>query len=58
MIWDLVFSGEEARSGVHYAFGVDNAFDWHHSAPVSTEFVQRTIAQPGRSFMASLDTKF
>jgi outer membrane receptor protein involved in Fe transport len=58
VIWDLVFSGEEARYGVHYAFGVYNAFDWHYSAPVSTEFVQRTIAQPGRSFMASVDMKF
>ncbi len=58
VIWDIVFSGEEARYGIHYAFGVYNAFDWHYSAPVSTEFVQRTIAQPGRSFMASLEMKF
>ncbi len=58
VIWDLVFSGEEARYGVHYAFGVYNAFDWHYSAPVSTEFVQRAIQQPGRSYMASLDMKF
>ena len=58
VIWDLVFSGEEARYGIHYAFGVYNAFDWHYSDPVSTEFVQRAIAQSGRSFMASLDMKF
>ena len=58
VIWDLVLSGEEPRYGVRYAFGVYNAFDWHYSAPVSTEFVQRAIPQPGRSYMASLDMKF
>ncbi|MET0790397.1 MAG: TonB-dependent receptor, partial [Polyangiaceae bacterium] len=58
VVWDLVFSGEEARYGVHYAFGVYNAFDWRYSAPVSTEFIQRTIQQPGRSYMANLDMKF
>jgi outer membrane receptor protein involved in Fe transport len=58
VIWDLVFSGEEPRYGVHYAFGVYNAFDWRYSAPVSTEFVQRTIEQNGRSYLANLDVKF
>jgi len=42
---------------VHYAFGVYNAFDWRYSVPVSSEFVQRTMPQSGRSFMASLDLK-
>ena len=58
VIWDLVFSGEEPRYGVHYAFGVYNALDWRYSVPVSTEFVQTAIRQPGRSYMASLDMKF
>ncbi|HKO51275.1 MAG TPA: TonB-dependent receptor [Polyangiaceae bacterium] len=58
VILDLVFSGEEPRYGVHYAFGVYNALDWRYSVPVSTEFTQRSITQDGRSFMASLDVKF
>ncbi len=57
-IWDLVFSGEESRYGVRYAFGVYNAFDWRYSVPVSTEFVQTAIQQNGRSYMANLDMKF
>ncbi|MEI9948087.1 MAG: TonB-dependent receptor [Pseudomonadota bacterium] len=58
VILDLVFSGEEPRYGVRYAFGVYNALDWRYSVPVSTEFEQRSILQDGRSFMASLDVKF
>ena len=58
VIADLVFSGEESRYGVHYAFGVYNALDWRHSVPVSAEFKQRSIVQDGRSFMASLEVKF
>ena len=58
VIVDLVFSGEEPRYGVRYAFGVYNALDWRYSVPVSTEFEQRSIVQDGRSFMASLDVKF
>ncbi|HEY0466251.1 MAG TPA: TonB-dependent receptor, partial [Polyangiaceae bacterium] len=58
VIADLVFSGEEPRYGLHYAFGVYNALDWRHSVPVSAEFTQRSIVQDGRSFMASLEVKF
>jgi outer membrane receptor protein involved in Fe transport len=58
VIADLVFSGEQPRYGVHYAFGVYNALDWRYSVPVSTEFKQRSISQDGRSFLASLDVKF
>jgi outer membrane receptor protein involved in Fe transport len=58
VIVDLVFSGQEPRYGVHYAFGVYNALDWRYDVPVSTEFKQRSITQDGRSFMASLDVKF
>ena len=58
VIWDLVFSGEESHYGVRYSFGVYNAFDWRYSLPVSTEFVQRSIEQTGRSYQASLDVKF
>jgi hypothetical protein len=58
VIADLVVTGEEPRYGVHYAFGVYNALDFRHSVPVSTEFTQRSVAQDGRSFMASLEVKF
>jgi len=58
VIVDLVFSGQEPRYSVHYAFGIYNALDWRYSVPVSTEFKQRSIAQDGRSFLASLDVKF
>ena len=58
VILDMVFSGEEPRFGVRYAFGVYNALDWRYSVPVSTEFAQRRIAQDGRTFMANLDVKF
>ena len=58
LIWDLVLSGQESRYNIGYAFGVYNAFDWHYSVPVSTEFAQRAIAQNARTFLASLDAHF
>ncbi|HET7539201.1 MAG TPA: TonB-dependent receptor [Polyangiaceae bacterium] len=58
VIVDLVFSGEEPRYGLRYAFGVYNALDFRYSVPVSGEFVQRSIVQDGRSFLASLEAKF
>jgi outer membrane receptor for ferrienterochelin and colicin len=57
-VWDLVFSGEAERTGVRYAVGVYNAFDWRWSAPVSGEFRQRSILQSGRSFYGSLSVAF
>ncbi|HWZ91531.1 MAG TPA: TonB-dependent receptor, partial [Polyangiaceae bacterium] len=58
VIWDIVLSGQEPRYGIGYAFGVYNAFDWQYSVPVSGEFVQRSILQNGRTFLASLDAHF
>ncbi|HYP77131.1 MAG TPA: TonB-dependent receptor [Polyangiaceae bacterium] len=58
VIVDLVFSGEEPRYGLRYAFGVYNALDWRYGVPVSSEFTQRSIVQDGRSFLASLELKF
>ncbi|HYQ44120.1 MAG TPA: TonB-dependent receptor [Polyangiaceae bacterium] len=58
VIVDLVFSGEEPRYGLRYAFGVYNALDFRYSVPVSSEFVQRNVQQDGRSFLASLEAKF
>jgi outer membrane receptor protein involved in Fe transport len=58
IIWDLVLSGEEQRWGLRYAIGIYNAFDWRYSAPVSNEFRQNTIAQNGRTFLASCGATF
>jgi outer membrane receptor for ferrienterochelin and colicin len=58
VIWDIVLSGQEPRYNVGYAFGVYNAFDWRYSVPVSSEFMQRSVEQNGRTFLASLDAHF
>jgi outer membrane receptor protein involved in Fe transport len=57
-LWDVVFSGEEARFGLSWAAGVYNAFDWRYTLPVSSEFRQTTIAQSGRTFLVSTDLAF
>lgn len=53
LLWDIVFSGAEARWGLSYAVGVYNAFDARWSVPVSAEFRQTTMPQNGRTFLAS-----
>ena len=53
LLWDIVFSGAEARWGLSYAIGVYNAFDTRWSVPVSAEFRQTTMPQNGRTFLAS-----
>ena len=58
VLWDIVLSGEETRSGLKYSFGVYNAFDWQYELPLSGEFQQRTIAQDGRTFLASAEIGF
>jgi outer membrane receptor protein involved in Fe transport len=58
VLWDLVLSGTEQRWGLSYAFGVYNAFDWRWSVPVSPEFTQTTIAQDGRTFLATASKQF
>ncbi|HEX9296238.1 MAG TPA: TonB-dependent receptor [Polyangiaceae bacterium] len=57
-IWDFVLSGEEARWGLRYAFGIYNVFDWRYSVPVSNEFRQKTIVQNGRTFLATANLTF
>jgi outer membrane receptor protein involved in Fe transport len=57
-LWDLVFTGTEARWGLNYSVGVYNAFDSRARYPVSTEFRQRSIAITGRSFLAALTLTF
>jgi outer membrane receptor protein involved in Fe transport len=58
LLLDFVFSGEAERSGVRYAVGVYNAADWRWSAPVSREFMQRSMLQAGRTFYGSLTIAF
>jgi outer membrane receptor for ferrienterochelin and colicin len=53
LLWDIVFSGAEARWGLSYAIGVYNAFDTRWSVPVSAEFRQTSMPQNGRTFLAS-----
>jgi outer membrane receptor protein involved in Fe transport len=58
VLWDLVLSGTEQRWAISYAFGVYNLFDWRWSVPVSPEFVQTTMAQDGRTFLATASKSF
>jgi outer membrane receptor for ferrienterochelin and colicin len=58
LIWDVVLSGHDDRSGVGYTVGAYNLADQRYATPVSTEFVQRTIRENGRTFLAGLDLKF
>jgi len=58
VIWDLVLSGYQDRSGLRYSVGAYNVADHHYSLPVSNEFSQRSIVQNGRTFLASLDVAF
>ncbi|MDF2695529.1 MAG: hypothetical protein K0S65_3912 [Labilithrix sp.] len=51
-LWDVVFSGSEARWGLSYGFGVYNAFDARWRVPVSAEFRPTTIVQSGRTLLA------
>ena len=51
-------SGTEQRLGFFYAFGMYNAFDWRWSVPVSPEFLQTTIPQSGRTFLATASKVF
>jgi outer membrane receptor protein involved in Fe transport len=58
LLWDLVVSGTEPRWHVSYALGLYNALDWRWTVPVSPEFVQTTIPQNGRTFLASASYSF
>ena len=58
VVWDLVFSGEAEKIGVKYAVGVYNITDYRYSAPISSQFVERTAVQPGRTVMATTSISF
>jgi len=51
--WDIVLSGQVARWGVSYSFGVYNAFDSRGRYPVSDELRQLSIPMLGRSLLAA-----
>jgi outer membrane receptor for ferrienterochelin and colicin len=57
-IWDVVLSGEAVRYGVRYALGLYNAMDYRYSVPVSKEFVQTSMVQPGRTVLLSTQVSF
>ena len=58
VIWDFVFSGQEAKWGLSYGVGVYNVFDWRYATPLSAEFKQRKLVQNGRTLMATASVTF
>jgi hypothetical protein len=58
VVWDIILSGDVERYNFHYALGLYNAMDWKYDAVPSTEYLQRTIRQPGRSVLASAGVRF
>jgi outer membrane receptor protein involved in Fe transport len=58
LIWDIVFSGEVEKLGIHYAVGAYNVMDWKYQAVPSVEFPERVIPQNGRTFLASVSASF
>jgi outer membrane receptor protein involved in Fe transport len=55
VLWDLVLSGRAERWNLDWALGAYNLFDWRYHLPVGSEFLQRTMLQNGRSFLASVE---
>jgi hypothetical protein len=58
VIWDVVLSGQAERYGIRYALGVYNAMDYRYTVPISREFLQDTMVQPGRTFLLSTQVTF
>ncbi len=58
LIWDVILSGEETRSGISWSVGGYNLFDWRYSIPLSSEFRQRTLIQNGRTLLANVKVTF
>jgi outer membrane receptor protein involved in Fe transport len=56
-IWDVVLSGEAERFGIRYNLGLYNATDQKFLFPVSREFTQTFIPQPGRTVLAQVSIK-
>lgn len=54
LLWDIVLSGREEKTGLGYYVGVYNIFDWHYVLPVGFEFKQASMPQLGRSIVAGL----
>ncbi len=58
LLWDVVLSGQDLRSGLDYSVGVYNAFNSQAHAPLSDEFRQRSLPILGRSLLAALGLTF
>ena len=54
ILWDIVLSGHEDRTGIGYHVGVYNLFDWRYALPVGVEFKQVSMRQLGRSVVAGM----
>ncbi len=54
LVSDLVLTGQVAGSGLDYALGLYNLFDWRFALPTDPTFVTRTMPQPGRTLLISL----
>jgi hypothetical protein len=57
-VWDLVFSGDIEAMNSRWSVGAYNVADWKYDTVPSGDFIPRTIAQRGRTFLASLNTRF
>jgi outer membrane receptor protein involved in Fe transport len=58
MVWDLVFSGDIEAMNSRWSVGAYNVADWKYDTVPSGDFIPRTIVQRGRTFLASLNTRF
>jgi outer membrane receptor for ferrienterochelin and colicins len=58
LLGDVVVSGQVARLGLRYAFGVYNVLDWRWDVPVTETFASRTMPQQGRTFSVHLQAAF
>lgn len=57
-VWDVVFSGNEHETAIHWAAGVYNAFDSRIALPVGREQRIRFMPQSGRTLALSTEIRF
>jgi outer membrane receptor protein involved in Fe transport len=58
VVWDLVMTGAEQRWHLRYSLGIYNVLDWRYTVPVSAEFLQTQMPQPGRTLLANAYVDF
>jgi outer membrane receptor protein involved in Fe transport len=57
VIADVVLSGEILKSGLDYAVGLYNVFDWRYALPTDRTFLTNTMPQPSRTLLLSLGVR-